>query len=200
VIINSLISMRATQWRVSGKSPLDFMAHELRAEGLAVTVDEDYISVAVNLPYMSIHVIPDGPNMFELHIEESVGGPFARDHADQHIGPVPEALVKGAVIGIKGQLESFSVSLSAITKDPRKAAEIAMRVSGGTREKGKKVQAWQLIQAAGTEGIPAEELCKRLNVTLVKMRAIVGRLGQRYIIEQKNGKLMVRFVGRDEQQ
>lgn len=200
VIINSLMSMWKSLFRMSGKSLLDYMAHQLRTEGLSVTVEKDYLSVAVNLPYISINVIPDGPGMFELHIEETVGGPYATV-TDKHIGPVPDAFVPGVVIGLKTQLEEFSVSLSAITSDPHKAAELGLNAAGrleGSRLEGKRTRARNLIRSAGPEGMPAEELCSELNVSLQKMRLIVSQLnraGKRFAIEQGDDeKLMVRDI------
>lgn len=197
MIINSLISMRKSLFRMSGKSPLDFMAHELRAEGMAATVERDYISVAVNLPYISINVIPASPGHFELHIEETVGGPFATV-TDKHLGPVPDAFVPGVVQGLKAQLESFSRSLSAITNDPRKAAELGIAAAGRMehrRLEGKRSKARAMIRNAGAEGIPAADICNELDITLQKLRLIVSQLNkpeQRFILELRGEMLIVR--------
>lgn len=173
------------------------MAHELRAEGLTVTPEEDYLSVAINLPHITINVIPDGPGLFELHIVESVGRPHT-NMTDKHIGPMPDAFVIGAVMGIKYQLEAYSVALSAITNDPRKAAEMGMRAAGNadrSNVESKKSKAWHIIRDAGPEGIPADQLRRMLGVTLPRMRLIVRHLGERFVIEPKDGVLMVRYKG-----
>jgi hypothetical protein len=196
VIINSLISLRTSRLRMSGKGPLEYIAHELRAEGVTVSPTEDFLTVAVNLPYLTINIIPDGSDSFQLHIEESVGGPSAAI-TDKHIGPVPDAFVIGVVLGLKSQLEDFSSSLSAIQKNPRKAAAMGDNAAGrmdNAQMESKKTKAWHIVKGAGPEGIAAEELCRQLDVSLVKMRVIVGRLGRRFVIVRRDGELFVRYI------
>lgn len=202
MIIQSLIAMRTSLFRLSGMTPLDFVTHELRAEGLAVMPIEDYLSVSVNLPYVAINVILDGKgfyeHLFEIHIEESIGAPHI-DVTDRHIGAVPDVFVPGVVLGVKRQLEVYSASLSALTKDPRHAAEIGLQAGArleGKRVEGKRTRARKIIEAAGKEGIPASELARTLNMAMPKVRGVVYRLGPQYQFEQKGNVLMVKYVGR----